>query len=137
MSEEKESPGRRVLVVEDEPENRLFIGLMLRTEGYDVVEAEDGPTALKLLGVSHPDLILLDVMMPGLNGWQVFERIRGDGRWDHVPVVMLTALAQRADVERAVELGVDGYLTKPFEPADLIHTIEETLGKRARARQAH
>jgi CheY-like chemotaxis protein len=125
----------RILVVEDEPENRLFIGLMLRTEGYDVVEAEDGPTALRVLGAEgHPDLILLDVMMPGLNGWQVFERIRGDQRWDGIPVVMLTALAQRADVERAVELGVDGYLTKPFEPADLIHTIEEALGKRGSAR---
>jgi len=119
------------MVVEDEPENRLFIGLMLRTEGYDVIEAEDGPTALDLLGAgSDPEMILLDVMMPGLNGWQVFERLREDPRWRSIPVVMLTALAQRADVERAVQLGVDGYLTKPFEPADLIHTIEETLEKR-------
>jgi len=120
---------RRVMVVEDEPENRLFIGLMLRTEGYDVIEAEDGPAAFDLLQrvEGRPDLILLDVMMPGLNGWQVFERLRDDPRWTDIPVVMLTALAQRADVERAVQLGVDGYLTKPFEPADLIHTIEETL----------
>jgi len=119
----------RVLVVEDEPENRLFIGLMLRTEGFDVLEAEDGPSALALLEREPlPELILLDVMMPGLNGWQVFERLRKEERWASIPVVMLTALAQRADVERAVQLGVDGYLTKPFEPADLIHTIEETLG---------
>lgn len=123
--------GHRVLVVEDEPENRLFIGLMLRTEGYEVLEAEDGPSALDLLArEEHPELILLDVMMPGLNGWQVFERLRADPRWTQIPVVMLTALAQRSDVERAVELGVDGYLTKPFEPADLIHTIEETLASR-------
>ncbi len=121
----------RILVVEDEPENRLFIGLMLRTEGYDVLEAEDGPSAFSALarGVA-PDLILLDVMMPGLNGWMVFERLRTEPRWEGIPVVMLTALAQRSDVERAVQLGVDGYLTKPFEPADLIHTIEETLGRR-------
>lgn len=118
----------RVLVVEDEPENRLFIGLMLRTEGFDVAEAEDGPTALQMLGEgAEPDLILLDVMMPGLNGWEVFQRLRQNRDWASIPVVMLTALAQRADVERAVSLGVDGYLTKPFEPADLIHTIEETL----------
>jgi len=121
----------RVMVVEDEPENRLFIGLMLRTEGYEVVEAEDGPTAFRILeGGAHPDLILLDVMMPGLNGWQVFQRLREDPTAARIPVVMLTALAQRADVERAVELGVDGYLTKPFEPADLIHTIEEALTHR-------
>ncbi|HTE18621.1 MAG TPA: response regulator [Armatimonadota bacterium] len=124
--------GRRVLVVEDEPENRLFIGLMLRTEGYDVQEAEDGPSAFSVLASDpHPDLILLDVMMPGLNGWQVFAKLREDPRWAHIPVVMLTALAQRSDVERAVQLGVDGYLTKPFEPADLIHKIEETLSRSA------
>jgi CheY-like chemotaxis protein len=124
----------RVLVVEDEPENRLFIGLMLRTEGYEVVEAEDGPTALSRLRQDPmPDLILLDVMMPGLNGWQVFEQVRSDERTRRIPVVMLTALAQRSDVERAVELGVDGYLTKPFEPVDLIHTIEETLSRKSTA----
>jgi len=123
---------RRVLVVEDEPENRLFIGLMLRTEGYDVQEAEDGPAAFATLtSEGRPDLILLDVMMPGLNGWQVFERLRAHPEWKSIPVVMLTALAQRADVERAVSLGVDGYLTKPFEPADLIHKIEETLSRPA------
>src|SRR5690349_6340460 len=100
---------RRVMVIEDEPENRLFIGLMLRTEGYDVAEAEDGPTAFDMLGEDPlPEMILLDVMMPGLNGWQVFQRLRADDRLRHIPVVMLTALAQRADVERAVQLGVDG-----------------------------
>ena len=125
-------PMSRILVVEDEPENRLFIGLMLRTEGFEVSEAEDGPTALQMLGDGqHPDLILLDVMMPGLNGWQVFERLRQNPEWHGIPVVMLTALAQRADVERAVARGVDGYLTKPFEPADLIHTIEETLQRQS------
>ncbi|MBM3459000.1 MAG: response regulator, partial [Armatimonadetes bacterium] len=77
--------------------------------------------------------ILLDLMMPGINGWVVFQRLREKPAWRGIPVIMLTALAQRSDVERAVELGVDGYLTKPFEPADLIHTIEETLA-RAKAR---
>lgn len=124
----------RILVVEDEPENRLFIGLMLRTEGYEVTEAEDGAAAFTLLDRgTQPDLILLDLMMPGINGWVVFQRLREKPAWRGIPVIMLTALAQRSDVERAVELGVDGYLTKPFEPADLIHTIEETLA-RAKAR---
>lgn len=123
----------RILVVEDEPENRLFIGLMLRTEGFDVSEAEDGPTALQMLEDGNsPDLILLDVMMPGLNGWQVYERLQQHEGWAKIPVVMLTALAQRSDVERAVSLGVDGYLTKPFEPADLIHTIEEALERQGK-----
>jgi CheY-like chemotaxis protein len=123
--------GHRVMVVEDEPENRLFIGLMLRTEGYEVIEAEDGRVAFDLLAREPlPEIILLDVMMPGLNGWQVFERLKQDPRCAKIPVVMLTALAQSSDVKRAVQLGVDGYLTKPFEPVDLIHTIEEMLNTR-------
>lgn len=125
----------RLLVVEDEPENRLFIGLMLRTEGFTVDEAEDGAAAFERLSRDPlPDLILLDVMMPGLNGWEVFQRIRGDSRAREIPVLMLTALAQRSDVERAVELGVDGYLTKPFEPSDLLQKISEILSGRSRAR---
>jgi CheY-like chemotaxis protein len=120
----------RLMVVEDEPENRLFIGMMLRTEGYEVIEAEDGPVALELLQKGPlPELILLDVMMPGLNGWKVYEKLQENPAWAGIPVVMLTALAQRADVERAVQLGVDGYLTKPFEPEDLIHKIEETISR--------
>ena len=124
-----------LLVVEDEPENRLFIGLMLRTEGFVVDEAEDGAAAFERLSRDPlPDLILLDVMMPGLNGWEVFQRIRRDSRAREIPVLMLTALAQRSDVERAVELGVDGYLTKPFEPSDLLQKISEILSGRSRAR---
>lgn len=126
-----------VLVVEDEPENRLFIGLMLRTEGYQVLEAEDGVHAFEVLSNNRPpDIILLDVMMPGMNGWAVFEKLREDEFWSRIPVIMLTALAQRSDVERAVQLGVDGYVTKPFEPADLIHTIEESLAERRGREQA-
>lgn len=126
-----------VLVVEDEPENRLFIGLMLRTEGYQVLEAEDGVHAFEVLSNNRPpDIILLDVMMPGMNGWAVFEKLREDEYWSRIPVIMLTALAQRSDVERAVQLGVDGYVTKPFEPADLIHTIEESLAERRGREQA-
>lgn len=119
----------RILVVEDEPENRLLIRIVLRNEGYEVVEAEDGPTALALAERQRPDLILLDVMMPGINGFAVFERLRENPRLRSVPVIMLTALAQRSDVERAVELGVDGYVTKPFEPADLVHAVSDALAR--------
>jgi DNA-binding response OmpR family regulator len=121
----------RVMIVEDEPEIRLFVGMMLRTEGYEVLEAEDGRAALALLEKGpRPEIVLLDVMMPGLNGWQVFEQMQLREEWSQIPVLLLTALAQRSDVERAVQLGVDGYLTKPFEPADLIVKIEETLRHR-------
>jgi CheY-like chemotaxis protein len=120
---------RRVLVVEDEPENRLLLGVVLTAEGYDVEEVEDGPAALAAASARHPDLILLDVMLPGMNGYAVLERLRADPSTAGVPVIMLTALAQRGHVERAVEIGADGYITKPFEPADLLQAMEAALQK--------
>ncbi len=118
---------RRILLVEDEPENRLLLRIILNTEGYVVREAEDGPQAFQALAEEKPDLILLDVMMPGMNGWAVYERLKADVETRAIPVIMLTALAQRTDVERAVNLGVEGYVTKPFEPADLLHLMEKAL----------
>ncbi len=125
----------RILVVEDEPENRLLIGMVLRTEGFEVVEAEDGPTGLRMAGETAPDLILLDVMMPGMNGWAVRERLQADTQTAQVPIIMLTALAQRADVERAVSLGVDGYITKPFEPYELVEAIGKLLSSKQSAKE--
>ena len=120
---------RRVLVVEDEPENRLLLGMILTAEGYHVIETEDGPSALRAVAEQAPDIILLDVMMPGMNGYAVFERLSADPQTRKIPVIMLTALAQRTDVERAVQLGVGGYVTKPFEPAELLQAIEATLAE--------
>lgn len=120
---------RRVLIVEDEPENRLLLNMILDVEGYEVIETEDGPSALAAAAAQAPDLILLDVMMPGMNGFAVFERLRADPGMRRIPVIMLTALAQRTDVERAVEMGVEGYVTKPFEPAELLQAMEKALQK--------
>src|SRR5262245_35704595 len=120
---------RRVLVVEDEPENRLLLNVILGTEGYEVIETEDGASALEAAATQAPDLILLDVMMPEMNGFVVFERLRADPGTRSIPVIMLTALAQRGDVERAVEMGVEGYVTKPFEPAELLQAMEKALRK--------
>ena len=119
-----------VLVVEDEPDNRLLIGMVLRGEGYEVVEAEDGVVGLARAREIHPDLVLLDVMMPGLNGFEVHERLQADPELRRIPVVMLTALAQRTEVERAVRHGVQGYVTKPFEPADLLAAVSAHVGQR-------
>jgi CheY-like chemotaxis protein len=120
----------RVLVVEDEPENRLLLGVVLTSEGYEVVEAEDGPAALAAARQHPPDLVLLDVMMPEMNGYAVLEALRADTSTRSIPVIMLTALAQRGDVERAVEMGVAGYVTKPFEPEDLLQAMEKALASR-------
>jgi len=126
----KQNMPATVLVVEDEPDNRLLIGMVLRGEGYEVVEAEDGVVGLARAREIHPDLVLLDVMMPGLNGFEVHERLQADPELRRIPVVMLTALAQRTEVERAVRHGVQGYVTKPFEPADLLAAVSAHVGQR-------
>jgi two-component system alkaline phosphatase synthesis response regulator PhoP len=122
----------KVLVIEDEPENQLVIRMILETEGFDVAQVEDGYQALAAARAERPDLILLDVMMPDINGFDVFDQLRHDDDTRHVPVIMLTALAQRWDVERAVLAGVDDYVLKPFEPHDLLKSIRSVLEKRER-----
>src|SRR5438874_895714 len=117
----------RVLVVEDEPENRLLLGVVLTSEGYEVVEAEDGRAALAAVRDRLPDLILLDVMMPGMNGYAVLEALRADAATRSVPVIMLTALDGRADVALATMGGAESYVTKPFEPADLASLVRRFI----------
>lgn len=117
----------KILLVEDEPENQLVIGLILTTEGYNVITADRGDTAIKLATAEKPDLILLDVMMPEINGYEVLEHLRSNPETAGIPVVLLTALAQEKDVERAVEAGVNGFVAKPFEPAELISCVRAAL----------
>jgi len=117
----------KILLVEDEPENQLVIGLILTTEGYNVITADRGDAALKLAVGEKPDLILLDVMMPEINGYEVLERLRSNPETAGIPVVLLTALAQEKDVEKAVEAGVNGFVAKPFEPAELISCVRAAL----------
>ena len=116
------------MVVDDEPENQLLIGMILTTEGYEVVGVEQGKLVVDRATEEQPDLILLDVMMPDLNGFKVFEALRANEPTKDVPVVMLSALTQQWDVEKAISLGVNDYLTKPFEPEDLVAKIEANLG---------
>ncbi len=119
----------KVLVVEDEPENQLAIQVILTVEGFEVVSVEDGRLALRTAKEQRPDLILLDVMMPEINGFEVLAQLRQDEATKSIPVIMLTALAQRSDVAKAVEAGVDGYVAKPFEPDDLIERIRKAIVK--------
>lgn len=123
----------KILVVEDEPENRLLIGMILTTEGYQVIPAVDGADALARLASEPPDLILLDLMMPQMNGFEVLERLRADPTTAPVPVIVLTALAQERDIARAVSSGAQGYVIKPFEPDELLKRIGQALGVRREA----
>jgi CheY-like chemotaxis protein len=113
----------RVLVVDDSPAIRTLIVVNLELEGYDVRSAADGKEALAVVAEWQPHVITLDVVMPELGGFETLERLRADPATADIPVVMVTARAQSADRERGDALGVDAYLTKPFEPAELVAVV--------------
>ena len=115
-----DTPGPALLVVDDNEDNRYTLVQRLRRLGYaDVATAVDGREALAQLGARPFDLVLLDVMMPELNGHEVLERMRADERLRHVPVIMISALDQVDSVVRCIELGAEDYLPKPFNPVIL------------------
>lgn len=119
----------RILVVDDEPEIVKAIRTNLEMEGYEVLEAYNGPDALRIAREERPDLMVLDVLMPEMDGWQVLREVRGDEALKDMPVVLLTALSSDRDVDTGWELGAHRYLTKPFEPERLIETVRELLGE--------
>jgi CheY-like chemotaxis protein len=125
----------RVLVVDDDAVIRNLLEVNLQLEGYEVSLAIDGGDALTQVAAAPPDLILLDVMMPGMDGWDVAKRLKNDEIAAAIPVVLLTARAMRADVQRGTDLGVEGYVTKPFDPDELLAVIDRLLGAGARERR--
>ena len=118
---------RTVLVVDDEPDVLLLCRVNLEFEGYRVIEAADGESALAALADEVPDVVLLDVMMPKLDGWSVLERIKADPRTAEVPVVMLTAKVQDHDQIRGWSSGAAEYITKPFSPLSLSQVVQDVL----------
>ncbi|MGH7539886.1 MAG: response regulator [Gemmatimonadota bacterium] len=119
----------RVLVVDDEPDVLLLCRLNLQQHGHDVVEASDGRAALRLAREERPDVIVLDLMMPGMTGFEVLEELRSDDRTAQVPVLVLTAKSLRADRDRSRQLGAAAFLTKPFIPSelcDLVASLDRT-----------
>ena len=127
---------RRILVADDESTIRLLCRVNLKLEGMDVLEASDGEQALELTRAERPDLVLLDVMMPGLDGWAVARALADEEATHEIPIVFLTARAETADRLRAHELGGVGYILKPFDPIRLADTIETTLARIARGERA-
>jgi DNA-binding response OmpR family regulator len=117
----------RVLVIDDEAPIRLLCRVNLEAEGMEVLEASDGPTGLDQARAANPDVILLDVMMPGLDGWQVAEQLLEDPSTRAIPIVFLTARAEFRDRARGLDLGGIDYVTKPFNPLELAPLVEEML----------
>ncbi|HUN06981.1 MAG TPA: response regulator [Aggregatilineales bacterium] len=122
----------RVVCVEDEVEMIDLIRLILTREGYEVVVAKGGLQALQVIEDVHPDLVLLDLMMPDLDGWEVYQRIKANPVTKDIPVIVVTARAQSIDKVLGLHIArVDDYITKPFGPSDLLNSIKTVLAKYA------
>lgn len=122
--------GALILVADDEPNIRDTISFILEMEGFQVVLAEDGVSAWEKIVALRPQVVLLDAMMPRLDGFSVCARVRSEASLADVRIVMVTALGQRADRERALAAGADRYVPKPFDEEELLRTIHELLGSR-------
>ncbi len=124
--------GMRVLVIDDEAPIRLLCRVNLEAEGMEVLEAADGPSGLETARSETPDVILLDVMMPGLDGWRVAEELLDDERTERIPIVFLTARAELRDRARGIDLGGVDYVTKPFNPVELAPLVRDLTARVAR-----
>jgi len=123
----------KILIVDDDRELRELVGFVLRRAGYPVVEAADGPEAVRRHAVERPDLVILDVNLPGFDGFEVCRRIRAD--FD-TPVMMLTVRGEEADQVHGLDLGADDYLAKPFSPSTLLARVRAVLRRRGSERPA-
>ena len=120
---------RKILVVDDDPTMVKLINVNLKLNNYSVVEATSGEQALDVLSKEPLDLVVLDIMMPGVDGWEVLKRIRGNTETQEMPVILVTAKTQDSDVIRGWELGADEYVIKPFNPLLLVEVIKMVLDR--------
>jgi DNA-binding response OmpR family regulator len=118
---------RSVLVVDDEPNIVLSIKFLMKQQGYEVRTASNGEEALQALTEMVPDLILLDVMMPKPDGYEVCQRIRATAKWKDIPVIMLTAKGREVEREKGFAMGADDYITKPFATQELVAKVQAIL----------
>lgn len=119
---------KKVLIVDDEPNIVTALEYLLGKNGYDVAVAENGEEALAAVGRSKPDLVLLDIMMPRLNGYEVCRRLRERPEWAGIKIVILSAKGREVDVAKGLSLGADLYVTKPFSSTELVARIRALLG---------
>lgn len=121
----------KILIADDEPSLRLLVKATLSSnKSFDLIEAVDGNEALEKAKNEIPDLLLLDVMMPGLSGFEVCENLKNDPKTKNITIIMLTAKGQQSDRDWAITVGTDYFLTKPFSPIELFSLIEKILEKR-------
>jgi len=120
----------RILIADDEPHIVELVRVCLEDSGVEIMEAGDGEAALAAARQRHPDLILLDVMMPRVDGFEVGRRLKADAATRDIPILMLTAKSQPTDRERGADVGAESYVTKPFSPSKLASEVQKLLARR-------
>lgn len=122
---------QKILIVDDEPNIVISLEFLMQQSGYEVAIARDGEEALTQMASFQPDLVLLDVMLPLRNGFEVCQKIRENSLWNRVKVVMLSAKGREIEVSKGLTVGADAYITKPFSTKDLIAQVQRLLSDRA------
>ena len=118
---------KKILVVDDEKDITETLSFMLKAAGYDVITASDGEEGLKFAKEENPDLIILDVMMPKINGYKIARLLKYDNKYKHIPIIMVTARGQDSDKLIGEETGANEYITKPFEFEEVLKSVRKHL----------
>jgi DNA-binding response OmpR family regulator len=122
--------GKKILVIEDDPATSRLVDYSLRHEGYQVITCSNGLEGIRKVHSESPDLVILDVMLPGMDGFEICHRLRSEPATAGLPILMLSAKAQEIDKDTGIKVGADDYLTKPSAPAEIISRVEKLLAKK-------
>ena len=122
-------PGKKILIVEDEPDFRVALRMRLEANGYNIIEADDGMKGLDAVRQQNPDLIILDVMLPKMDGFKVARLLKFDAKYKNIPLMMLTVMSQESDRKMGQAVGADVYMTKPYQPQELLDTISTLVSR--------
>jgi two-component system, OmpR family, response regulator VicR len=134
MTEQNTGDRKKICIIEDEPAMIELVSLILRNRGYDVVGALGGQEGLELIASTNPDLVLLDLMMPDMSGWDVYQQMKADDAMKAIPVVIVTAKAQSIDKVLGLHIAkVQDYITKPFSPNELVESVKRVLDQQMNA----
>jgi len=117
----------KVLIVEDNPMNMRLLEMILKSDDYVLLKATDGEEALAIAAIDHPDLVLMDIRLPKLNGLEVAKRLKKNAQLSHIPIIALTAHAMKGDMEKAMEAGCDSYVSKPIDTRQLPRMVANIL----------
>ena len=119
----------KILLIEDNPENRYLVTFLLQQRGHEIIPAESGPLGLQLAASLRPDLILLDIQLPGMDGHAVARALKNDPQLKHIPVIAVTSYAMVGDREKCLAAGAEGYIEKPINPESFVAEVERFLEK--------